>query len=68
LRARQCGRLHHHILAPPRFGGTVPHRYALAELKPIFEFIEGWYNPHRRHSALGYVSPREFERRMAPAA
>ena len=34
----------------------------------IFEFIEGWYNPHRRHSALGYVSPREFERQMAQAA
>jgi putative transposase len=28
----------------------------------IFEFIEGWYNPHRRHSALGYLSPNEFER------
>ena len=23
----------------------------------IFEFIEGWYNPHRRHSSLGYLSP-----------
>jgi putative transposase len=29
----------------------------------IFEFLEGWYNPHRRHSALGYLSPAEFERR-----
>jgi putative transposase len=28
----------------------------------IFEFIEGWYNPHRRHSALGYESPMAFER------
>ncbi len=28
----------------------------------IFEFIEGWYNPHRRHSALGYASPMSFER------
>jgi putative transposase len=27
----------------------------------IFEFIEGWYNPHRRHSALGYRSPARFE-------
>lgn len=31
----------------------------------IFEFIEGWYNPHRRHSALGYVSPAVYERRLA---
>ena len=29
----------------------------------IFEFIEGWYNPRRRHSSLGYLSPMEFERR-----
>lgn len=28
----------------------------------IFEFIEGWYNPSRRHSALGYKSPITFER------
>ena len=28
----------------------------------VFEFIEGWYNPHRRHSAVGYQSPNAFER------
>jgi putative transposase len=27
-----------------------------------FEFIEGWYNPHRRHSALDYLSPINYER------
>ena len=27
----------------------------------IFEFIEVFYNRHRRHSTLGYVSPMEFE-------
>ena len=31
----------------------------------VFEFIEGWYNPHRRHSALEYLSPIDFERRAA---
>jgi putative transposase len=34
----------------------------------IFEFIEGWYNRHRRHSALGYLSPMAFERRAAANA
>ena len=28
----------------------------------IFEFIEEWYNTRRRHSALSYASPLEFER------
>ena len=28
----------------------------------VFEWIEGWYNPHRRHSSLGYRSPANYER------
>ncbi len=27
----------------------------------VFDFIEGWYNPQRRHSALDYLSPCEYE-------
>lgn len=27
----------------------------------VFDFIEGWYNPRRRHSALDYLSPMIFE-------
>lgn len=29
----------------------------------VFHFIEGFYNPSRRHSALGYLSPIEYERK-----
>jgi putative transposase len=28
----------------------------------VFAYIEGWYNPRRRHSTLAYLSPTEFER------
>jgi putative transposase len=31
----------------------------------VFTFIEGWYNPRRRHSAIGYVSPIQHERQNA---
>ena len=29
-----------------------------------FSYIEGYYNPIRRHSSLGYLSPVEFERKL----
>jgi putative transposase len=34
----------------------------------IFQWLEGWHNPHRRHSSLGYLSPINDERRMLPGA
>ena len=34
----------------------------------IFEYIECWYNPKRRHSSLGYLSPAEYERKLLSQA
>jgi putative transposase len=28
----------------------------------VFDYIECFYNPRRRHSTLGYLSPMEFEK------
>jgi transposase InsO family protein len=40
-----------------------PRRFATKReaREVIFDFIEGFYNPRRRHSTLGYLSPMEFE-------
>ncbi len=32
-------------------------------MRELFDFIEGWYNPHRRHSSIDYLSPADYERR-----
>lgn len=45
------------LLMQRRFATRTAARLAL------FDFVEGWYNSHRRHSALDYLSPAEFERR-----
>ncbi|CAM5787459.1 integrase core domain-containing protein [Cellulomonas persica] len=38
------------------------HWTSKAELATaIFEWIEAWYNPRRRHTSLGNLSPTEFE-------
>src|SRR5262249_32452943 len=29
----------------------------------VFAFIEGFYNPRRRHSSIGYLSPVDYEHR-----
>ena len=33
----------------------------------VFDYIERFYNPKRRHSTLGYISPIEFERKAGLA-
>jgi putative transposase len=45
--------------------GQIPPTRAAAKLL-IFDYIETFYNPHRRHSALGYRSPLQFEKQMFP--
>ena len=32
----------------------------------VFKWIERWYNPHRRHSSLGHLSPATYEKRNWP--
>ena len=48
------------LLARRRFPTRSAARLAL------FDYIEGFSNTHRRHSALGYLSPAAYERRCAP--
>ena len=33
----------------------------------VFDFIEAFYNPHRRHSALSYLCPADYEKMTATA-
>ena len=46
------------LLARRRFGSQAEARMA------VFRFIEGWYNPARLHSAIGYLSPIAYEEKM----
>ena len=31
----------------------------------LFTYIEGWYNPRRQHSSIGYLAPEKFAQRHA---
>jgi len=46
------------LLARRRFASQTDARMA------AFHFIEGWYNPTRLHSAIGYLSPMAYEEEM----
>ena len=37
--------------------------FAYVDLSACYAQAGGWYNPHRRHSALGYDSPTTYEER-----
>jgi len=47
------------LLARRRFASQAEARMA------VFSFIEGWYNPARRHSGIGYLSPIAYEEKTA---
>jgi putative transposase len=47
------------LLARRRFGSQAEARMT------VFSYIEGWYNPARRHSGIGYLSPNAYETTMA---
>ena len=47
------------------FGGIIPSTKAAAQLM-VFDYIETFYNRRRRHSALAYRSPLDFEKQMFP--
>lgn len=47
------------------FADSIPPTKDAARLM-IFDYIETFYNPRRRHSALGYRSPLDFEKQMFP--
>ncbi len=34
----------------------------------IFDYLETWYNPRRRHSSIDYLSPMDYERRCQEAS
>ncbi len=46
------------LLARRRFTSQAEARMA------VFSYIEGWYNPARRHSGIGYLSPIAYETQM----
>ncbi len=43
-----------------RLYGETPR--SLADGDDVFDYIKRFYNPTRRHSTLGYVSPIQFEK------
>ena len=49
------------LLERRRFASQVEARMA------CFSFIEGWYNPARLHSPLGYRSPMTYEATLETA-
>ena len=52
------------FIAPPKSELLYRDRWTsgVAAKTAVFEYIQGFYNHHRLHSALGYRSPADFEK------
>ncbi len=58
------------------FWSTLKHEYyhrhvftTIAQARRgVYTWIDGWYNTRRRHSSIGYISPLQYEQRMATRA
>ena len=68
------GNCHDNAVAESFFGALKKERIKrriyptrAAALSDVFDYIEMFYNPIRRHGSAGGVSPVEFERRYAPS-
>jgi putative transposase len=56
-------------LLPTGSRGRTPWRTRATATAALVRYIDGWYNPVRRHSTLGYLSPIAYEQhRRGPAA
>ena len=55
-----------HTLKTELVYGSV-YRTQMQARREIFEYIEVWYNRQRLHSALGYLTPNQYEQRLRTA-
>ncbi|KAA1012294.1 hypothetical protein FVA95_27320, partial [Pseudonocardia sp. EV170527-09] len=53
---------------PDSHGRSRPHLHSISgrAANAIFEWIECWYNPIRRHSSIGMLSPADYETAHTP--
>lgn len=61
-----CGHLSGLLLRHMMAAGPDAVRWAThaQARQALFGYIEGYYNRHRMHSALGYLTPEQAEQRM----
>jgi transposase InsO family protein len=50
----------------PWRAGLLPRKISAGTMA-VFSYIKGWYNPARRHSGIGYLSPIAYEARTLTA-